>query len=204
VRVGHAHWEGYSMKGQHIWFGAASVSILAVALAGAASATDNRFGIKNRLVAALSPAQEVPSVSSPNAKGTFKAVIDEANQTISYELTYQGLEAEVTQAHIHVGQSAVNGGVSFFLCGNAPTVPPAVFPQPPACPASPATVTGVITAEHIVGPAGQGVATSLTANEFSEVVALLREGLTYANVHTVKFPAGEIRGQVRIGIIARD
>lgn len=34
-------------------------------------------------------------------------------------------------------------------------------------------------------------------NEFDELVALILEGLTYANVHTEKFPGGELRGQIR-------
>ena len=86
-----------------------------------------------RAFADLVPTQEVPAVSSV-ARGRFKATIDRANQTISYELSYEGLEAGPTQAHIHVGQRRVNGGISVFLCGNPPTVPPATFPQPQACP----------------------------------------------------------------------
>lgn len=177
-------------------FALAATATLAVT-AGAVSAHDSDGkSHRNRLVAILKPSEEVPVVSSV-ARGTFKATIDEENQVISYELSYEGLEAAPGQAHIHVGQKSVNGGVSVFLCGNAPTVPPATFPQPPACPASPATITGEIRPAQIVGPAGQGVAASTaTTNEFAELVELLREGDTYANVHTAKFPGGEIRGQV--------
>lgn len=149
-----------------------------------------------RLFAELVPTQEVPAISSV-ARGRFKATIDRANQTISYELSYEGLEAPPTQAHIHVGQRRVNGLVSVFLCGNPPDVPPADFPQPPACPAAPATITGVLTPANIVGPAGQGIAPSLGGvNEFDELVDLILEGLTYANVHSQKFRSGEVRGQV--------
>lgn len=151
----------------------------------------------NRISAELRPTNEVPALSSV-ASGRFKATIDEDNQTISYELSYDGLEGNVLQAHIHIGQRSVNGGISVFLCGNPPTVPPAPIPQPPACPAPPATVSGVLTAANIIGPAAQGVApTSDTVNEFAELVKLLRSGVTYANVHSSKFPGGEVRGQVR-------
>ena len=165
-------------------------------LAASASMAHDKHG--NRVGAALHPTSEVPSVSSV-ARGSFKATIDEVNQTITYELTYDGLEGTVAQAHIHVGQPGVNGGVSVFLCGNAPTVPPATVPQPPACPTTlPATVTGVITPANIVGPAPQGVAASTaTANEFAELVELLKDGVTYANVHSSKFQGGEIRGQIK-------
>jgi hypothetical protein len=150
-----------------------------------------------RVFAELVPANEVPSVSS-GARGRFKATIDRENQTISYEVSYEGLEDATTQSHIHFGQRHTLGGVSVFLCGNAPDVPPATFPQPPACPLSPATVTGVLTPANVVGPNGQGIAPSLNGvNEFDELVEAILSGDTYANVHSVKFRGGEVRGQIR-------
>jgi hypothetical protein len=156
---------------------------------------DNR---DKRFSARLKPTEEVPALSSV-ASGRFSLRIDDANQTISYELSYDDLEGNVLQAHIHIGQSAVNGGISVFLCGNPPTVPPATVPQPPPCPAPPATIQGEVTAAHIIGPAAQGVApTSATppVNEFAELARAIRNGVTYANVHSSKFPGGEIRGQL--------
>jgi hypothetical protein len=169
-----------------------SLTLLALGV----TAGDNRHR-SFRAFAELVPINEVPAVSSA-ATGRFKATIDRANQTISYEVSYDGLEDVPLQAHIHIGQRHTNGGVSVFLCGNAPTVPPATFPQPPACPPSPATITGVLTAANVVGPAAQGVAPSLNGvNEFDELVDAILSGATYANVHSAKFPGGEIRGQVR-------
>jgi hypothetical protein len=184
---------------QYLNFAATPVLLL---IAGVAGAGDSH---QIRISADLKPTSEVPVVSS-GARGSFKATVDTVNQTITYELNYDGLEGTVQQAHIHVGQRGVNGGVSVFLCGNAPTVPPAAVPQPPACPTTlPATVTGVITAANIIGPTAQGVApTSATTNEFAELVELLREGDTYANVHSTKFPGGEVRGQVRRGFGHKD
>jgi len=171
---------------------------LALVAASAMSGDDGRHRHDNRIFAELKPTEEVPALSSPAASGRFKAVIDAENQTISYELSYDGLQAPALQAHIHIGQRRVNGGISVFLCGNPPTVPAAPTPQPPACPAAPATVTGVLTAANIVGPTAQGIdPTSATVNEFDELVALLREEIAYVNVHSSRFPGGEIRGQVR-------
>ena len=71
----------------------------------------------------------------------------------------------------------------FFLCGGG---------GKPACPNGSATVTGTVNANNIIGPSGQGI----TAGEFDEAIRAMREGIAYANVHTVTFPAGEIRGQI--------
>jgi hypothetical protein len=164
-------------------------------IAMGAGADQNRHN--GRIFAELKPTEEVPALSSP-ARGWFKATIDTENQTISYELSYEGLQAPALQAHIHVGQRRVNGGISVFLCGNPPAVPAAPVPAPPACPLSPSTVTGVLTPANIVGPAAQGIdPTSDTVNEFAELVALLRKELAYVNVHSSRFPGGEIRGQIR-------
>ena len=103
------------------------------------------------------PDKEVPSVSSV-ARGRFKATIDRANQTISYELSYEGWRRP-TQAHIHFGQRHVNGGIS-VSCAATRRPYRLHVPAAPACPPSPATVTGVLTPANIVGPNGQGIAPS--------------------------------------------
>jgi hypothetical protein len=170
------------------------MTALALSIAGSAIAHDRHHRDRDlKLFAVLRPTHEVPALSSP-ASGSFTATIDEDAQTLTYELTYQNLEAAPLQAHIHLGQRGVNGGVSVFLCGNAPNVPPATAPTPPACPEAPATVTGTLSAADVIGPAAQGIA----ATEFAELVSALRSGVTYANVHSVKYPGGEVRGQVQV------
>jgi hypothetical protein len=47
----------------------------------------------------------------------------------------------------------------------------------------------------VVGPSGQGI----EPGEFDELVAAVRAGRTYANVHSTKYPAGEIRAQLDRG-----
>ena len=51
---------------------------------------------------------ENPDVSTV-ATGTFRGTLDRAANTLTYRLTYTGLEGSVTQAHIHFGKPAVNG-----------------------------------------------------------------------------------------------
>ena len=55
-------------------------------------------------------------------------------------------------------------------------------------------MTGTITAADILAITAQGLA----AGDFAGAVRALESGNTYANVHTTNFPAGEIRGQIKI------
>ena len=136
--------------------------------------------------------EEDPLVISTSGTGTFQAWIDEPGQRIFYRLSYEGLEGTVTQAHIHFGGPRQSGGVIAFLCSNLTPPPP---PGTPACPTPSGTVTGTIDPEDVIGPAEQGI----DPGEFDEVVAAIRAGVTYANVHTTKYPAGEIRAQLDRG-----
>lgn len=132
--------------------------------------------------------EEVPAVSSV-ARGSFRANISTSASQIAYDLSYEGLTGDVLQAHIHFGQRGVNGGVSVFLCQTVANPDPTGLA--PACPAS-GSVSGVLTIANIIGPSGQGIA----AGEFAELVAAIRSGVAYVNVHSVTFPGGEIRGQL--------
>lgn len=135
---------------------------------------------------------EVPAVSSV-ASGGFRARLSSDGNALTYELAYDELEGNVTQAHIHFGQKSVNGGIAVWLCSNLASPPTPAGVQ--SCPAPPARITGIVTSSQVVGPAGQGIA----PGEFAELVAALRSGTAYANVHTSKFPGGEVRSQVRSG-----
>jgi hypothetical protein len=158
-----------------------SAAALALAVIGVASASGstNRNGFKASLIGY----NEVPSISSP-ATGSLRLSVNEAATTITFTLKYSGVPGNaVTASHIHLGQAAANGGVIAFLCGGG---------SKPACPASPATVTGTIVASDILGPTTQGIA----AGDFAAALRALRSGFTYVNVHTPAYPSGEIRGQI--------
>ena len=166
------------------------VLVLAVLAAGllVASLAGAGAGKKNLKSDELSGYQENPDISSTGT-GSFEATIDDDAQTITYELSYSGLEGgNALFAHIHFGKRAVNGGVSAFLCTNLGNGPIGT----PTCPLTEGTVSGVITSATVVGPANQGIA----AGEFAEVVQAIRAGFTYVNVHSAAFPAGEIRAQL--------
>ncbi|HEY5972931.1 MAG TPA: CHRD domain-containing protein [Pseudoxanthomonas sp.] len=130
--------------------------------------------------------EEVPSISSA-ARGTFHARVEAG--AIRYKLSYSGLQGDVRQAHIHFGQKGVNGGVSVFLCQTTFNTDPTGLA--PTCPQS-GEVDGLLLPANVVGPGGQGI----TAGEFAELVAAIRHGVAYVNVHSTLFPGGEVRGQL--------
>ncbi len=139
--------------------------------------------------------EEVPSVST-GARGQFNARIK--GEEVEWTLTYSDLEGAVQQAHIHIGNVGVNGGISVFLCTNLGNGPAGTQP----CPAPPATISGTILAADISPniPATAGARTQgLNTGEFDEFVAALRAGALYANVHSTTWTGGEIRSQILRG-----
>ena len=161
----------------------------------ATAATTHEKGASN-FSAKLTGYQETPTLST-TAVGSFTATINKAEDQISYTLSYAGAfdanpaGGTVTQSHIHFGAPAIAGGISAFLCSNLGNGPAGT----PACPTPSGTVSGVITAAQVIGPAGQGI----QPGEFAELVRAIRVGAAYANLHTTTFPAGEIRGQIKAG-----
>lgn len=138
--------------------------------------------------------EEVPSVST-TASGNFTARISNDESRIDWELSYSDLEGAIQQAHIHVGNKGVNGGISVFLCTNLGNGPAGIQP----CPAPPATISGTILAADVspnipatLAARNQGVNTG----EIDELINAIRAGATYVNVHSTTWPGGEIRSQI--------
>jgi CHRD domain len=174
---------------QKVTLAALAAGAIAVVAIGSYATADS--GKKNVSTGPMSGYLEgAPSgpVSS-SATGSFEATIDDAAQEIHYTLTYQGLEADVAQAHIHFGQRSVNGGISTWLCQGTVTGPAGT---PDCVGARTGTASGTIVPGSVIGPNAQGIA----PGEFEELVAAIRAGRAYANVHSAKFPGGEIRGQI--------
>jgi len=166
-------------------------SLVAVAIAGTAIgslAIASGGGDRRVEAGPLSGYNEIPLTLSTPGTGGFRATIDDEAQEIRYRLTYAATEGTVTQAHIHFGTKFVAAGIAVFLCSNLGNAPAGTQ----ACPVAPATITGVIRPQDVIGPEGQGIA----PGEFTEIVAAMRARATYVNVHTTKYPAGEIRAQI--------
>jgi hypothetical protein len=161
---------------------------LILALVGAsialADSSSNGKGKEKGFAARLIGFNEVPVT---NSAGHGELTFTMTSTQITFKLVYANLSAPPAAAHIHVGQTNVNGGVAVFFCGGG---------GQPACPAATSgTVSGTITAANVVGPAAQGY----NAGDLASVEHAIRAGVAYANMHTANFPAGEIRGQISGG-----
>jgi hypothetical protein len=191
------------------WLAVASLGV-AVGFAVSAVADDDHNQDRQKRVfrAELVGFSEVPSVSTA-AHGRFYAVLNKEETELTYWLSFSDLTADVSQAHIHFGQHHTNGGIVVWLCegtlqGPAASTPACGGPRTTAAP-----VTRVITAAEVVGLGVGTLNQGIGLNEFAELIAAMRAGAAYANVHSgavvtttppspnVGFPGGEIRGQIR-------
>ncbi|HEY4999724.1 MAG TPA: CHRD domain-containing protein [Usitatibacter sp.] len=131
---------------------------------------------------------EVPSVAS-QAHGEFHGATAGDWNTVQWELSYDGLQAPVTQAHIHFAQKAVIGPIVVWLCGS-PALPGPVGTQ--TCPQS-GTISGTFTSSNVLAsPTSQ----QLGAGMIGDLIQAMDAGAAYANVHTSVSGGGEIRGQI--------
>jgi hypothetical protein len=131
--------------------------------------------------AELKGRNEVP-VTLSGARGTLALTVNDQDTSVHFVLTYDGFLTAVGASHIHVAQRNVNGGVTVFFCGGGGR---------PACPPH-GTVEGDFTANDVLGLPTQ----QLEPNNLAKLLAAIRAGKTYVNVHTTTSPAGEIRGQI--------
>ena len=141
--------------------------------------------------------EEVPVVVT-GAAGRLELDINDAAPSIAYELSYDGLEGNVAQAHIHIGQKNVNGGIVLWLCQATSRAPAQIAATTPECPQS-GTVSGTLTPASVLVPASpntQGIGTGNGGTAWADVLRAIRAGKAYANVHTSIAAGGEIRGQI--------
>jgi hypothetical protein len=163
-----------------------ALPFLAVTLAFPALAHDRDGDRDRRFKARLVGTEEVPPIANTGS-GFLRMTLSDDGTAISFQLDYEGLPGPPSAAHLHFGQRGVNGGVAFFFCGGG---------GKPACPAATSgSVTGTVVAADVLGPAAQGI----PAGDLATVLELMRDGITYANMHTEAHPGGEIRGQVSGG-----
>lgn len=162
-------------------FWLAAVGMMAMLPSGALAAGGT-------LAAHLNGFEEVPPIAS-RGTGFFTGTLSADESRIDWRLVWDNRLNDVAEAHIHFAQPGVNGGVLIFLCSNLGNAPAGT----PACPGPfGADFTGHSTAADVVTAPGQ----ALNAGQLTRVVRAIRLGKAYVNVHSAKFPSGEIRGQI--------
>jgi hypothetical protein len=133
--------------------------------------------------ATMNAAAEVQptAVVSPTGTGTFTATLDTSTNVFTYDVTFSGLTSNVTLGHIHgPATTAVSSGTTINF----------------------ATLAGATFTTGATSGTAHGTTTLVAATQITQTVngdslkKLLFAGLTYANIHTVNFGAGEIRGQI--------
>lgn len=129
-------------------------------------------------VAELRGSNEVPANSS-TATGRVVFLVSKDGSYAEYSIEQRGLSGGIRGGHFHRGAAGTNGSVvlSFFFNAdgspnNAPT---------------PGT-----TDLELRG----AIARTVTQAQLAPILADLRAGNIYANIHTPNFPGGEIRGQM--------
>jgi hypothetical protein len=123
------------------------------------------------LAATLNARSEVPRTDS-RATGTAEFRVAADNKSIRYHLDATRLSGPPVAAHIHLGDPGEAGGILLTISGGQFTVP-----REGRLTKADFTATGDV-------------------RTFRQAIRAVRQGHTYVNIHTAKFPAGEIRGQV--------
>jgi Cu/Zn superoxide dismutase len=157
------------------------ISLIAVAAALACGGSSNTNA--NTYVANMTPTNEVPPATGSTASGTATFTVNGTN--VDFVVTFTGLKSNVSAAHIHSGAAGT---------ANAPVTSP--FPLP-----SPAGTSGTITGSFPASDIKEGSAASgIHAGDLNSLIAAMKSGNAYANVHSSAtgggFPNGEIRGQI--------
>ncbi len=146
---------------------------------GDAEALDRMFDVTvgvNRFTATLSGRDEVPpNRSGASGSATFRVRPD---GSIDYTLDVEQI-SNVRAAHIHLGAAGMNGPVVVPLLDRPEGV--SVFDRT-------RIASGRLTAADLT--AASGIRTP------AELLQRMRQGRTYVNVHTTRFPGGEVRGEV--------
>lgn len=137
-----------------------------------------------RFTAVLKGDNERPTPVDTNAAGVAKFTLNADETEISYLLIVANIDG-VTQAHIHCGTPDVAGPVVAFLFGFE---------------AAGVTVNGVLAegtiTEANVIPRADSAACPGGVATLADIVEKMRTGGAYANVHTLTWPGGEIRGPI--------
>jgi hypothetical protein len=147
------------------------IFLLVVGLATAGIAAEKSFK------AMLSGNEVVPAVMT-TAKGEATFTLGKDGKELMYKVTVTDIE-NVSAAHIHMGKMGKGG----------PPVALVDIKGKKSGKFSGTLAEGKITVKELMG--------SLKGKTVKDLVKEIEAGNTYLNVHTDKFPDGELRGQIK-------
>lgn len=119
----------------------------------------------------LSGAEEVPPRVTD---GAGEAEFEAEGGRVKFELEWEDLTTPAVAAHIHCAPAGANGPVGVTLFSGA------------------MGTEGKVTGTFIGPDPGNACGWA----DLDDVIAAMSSGDTYVNVHTTRFPGGEIRGQI--------
>jgi hypothetical protein len=169
---------GGHMKGRRLLLSLALAALVALALAGAASAA--RLDVADHggrtFSTELTGAAEVPGPGDPDGSGTATITVNPGQEEVCWVIETVRIDLPATGAHIHKGAVDESGGVVVHL-----TPPEAVTPSD----------------EEEEG-LEEGFSSGCAEVSRDEVVLDILKNPEdyYVNVHTTLFPDGAIRGQL--------
>lgn len=157
------------------------------------------FGIMSLLVVLLAPVvaqaqdevvvfvtklqglQEVPPVET-KARGYAAIEVDDSRTNLEFEWVVRGGNniLGAAGAHIHCAPVGENGSIAAFLGG---VVEGGLQGE--------VEMAGTLTDQNVIEDAGCG-------SNIAELVDAMLAGNTYVNVHSLDFPGGEVRGQIKV------
>jgi hypothetical protein len=151
-------------------------AVLLITLSACFGVAAEEYGGHHSFKAEITGKQAVPPVET-TAKGEAVFGITKGDE-LTYKITLADIE-NVTAAHIHIGKMGKNGGPVAGL-----------FAGPKKEGKFSGTLSeGTITSKELLGP--------LAGKSVKDLIGLIKSGDAYVNVHTDKYPDGEIRGQIK-------
>jgi hypothetical protein len=154
-------------------------------LCGTAQATVFQFTTE------LSGPAEFPPNASPGT-GTGLATYDNVAHTLRIEATFSGLEGPTTVSHIH-GPTAVPGAGAASVATTTPTFPgfPAGVTAGSYDHTLDLTLASSYNAPFLANAGGSTAAAEIA------LINAIQQGRAYLNIHSSRYPGGEIRGFYR-------
>jgi hypothetical protein len=153
-----------------------------IAVSGAAFGRDGNL----QFAARLQGAREVPPVATP-IRANISLKFKRNDSVLKYELEVKRVPGNdaITVAHLHCAPEGVNGPIVAHLLGD---IPGNYFGS--------GEIIFAVTDANILPPDPLGVCGRSILN-LADLAQAAAAGLIYANVHSVTYPNGVARGQLK-------